>query len=652
MNSINCDLAHSRFLVASSSAGLLRHLLTLSILTLVLAGCETSGGSSNSVASSTSSGSSASSGSTTVAPVGVTSPTPPTSTPVPPTTPPNPTPVPPTTPAPPANPSATVKSISSWVSCDGTSDQWAGVAKAFAAAKNGAFTLSVDCPVRIHIGMDIARPIFIDDATTVEFVGSGKFTVDNTFIPAFVIANSSAVTLTNWIVEYEASLPVDPNTGGYVQNGTFVAGEQPAGAFNGITMTQWLSANRGIVFDQSQGYLTSRWADTTNMCAMFLIIGDSSNLTVTGMQVSVPAAAGGDSFVPVVFSTNPDFKSNQKVTAATPYTAQYFAIPHALTFSNISLDGTYMGWVGGMQNASFDNIRSARYGDLQDAQGKNVGGIGKWFAPPHLFYINYLTTGDPALFNKNIEISQVVDRGVRIGTARDAAGAKPLSGYALSLKIGCVSCSVDNYVSSRPDGFLDVLTSTDLSISNVVATYNSAFLNNNYPGWRFPEPPYSNVSFKNISLTDTAESTVFLPIGNSYEASNENLTLSGVNVTLNQWAGAGQWPTSTIAGQNNQMSFNYLIKQPALKITAAQSATVGIILQASPATPDPGQSVKLDWYSMQANSCTASGGWTGALPMGGTRTLKVASAGNYAFSIECRNSSAASNTTMDIATTP
>jgi hypothetical protein len=114
------------------------------------------------------------------------------------------------------------KSIGNWVGCTGTSDDTAGVAKAFAAARHGAFTLVVDCPVNIKIGMDIARTIFIDDGTTIEFTGSGKFTVDNILIPAFVIADSGNITLTNWNVEYDAGLPVDQNVGGFTNNGDFV----------------------------------------------------------------------------------------------------------------------------------------------------------------------------------------------------------------------------------------------------------------------------------------------------------------------------------------------------------------------------------------------------------------------------------------------
>jgi hypothetical protein len=522
------------------------------------------------------------------------------------------------------------------------------VAQAFAAAKHGAFTLSVDCPVRIHIGMDISRPIFIDDGTTVEFTGSGKFTVDNTFLPAFVIANSSNITLTNWNVEYDASLPVNPSTGGYEQNGQFVAGDAPGSAFSDIRLTRWLTANRAVVFDSSAGHAASSWPGPTNMCAIFLMMGDSSNVAVTGMRVAVPAGVGGNSFVPVVFSINPDFKSGQTVTAATPSTGQHIALPHALTFSNISFDGTYMGWVGSAQNATFENIQSQRYGDLQDAQGGNVGGVNKWFAPPHLFYLKYSATDDPALYNQNIQIDHVIDQGIRVGIARDRGGSDTQSGNALSLKLGCVSCSVNDYTSARPDGFLDLMTSNGLTISNVVASYDSSFLNNIYPGWRFPAPPYSNVSFENVTLTDMAESTLYQPIANSYATANQNLTISGVRVTLNRWKGPATLPLPTIAGQNNNLALDYLVKEASQRITTSNVGPLGLILEASPSTLTPGDSAVLKWYSNQANNCAASGAWSGALPMGGSRTMKVASAGSYDFTLECRNGSGTSNTTLQI----
>jgi len=278
----------------------------------------------------------------------------------------------------------TKKSISAWVTCGGTSDDTAGVAKAFAAASHGAFTLTVDCPVNVKIGTDIARTIFIDDGTTVEFTGAGKFTVDNVQIPAFVIADSSHITLTNWNLEYDASMSVNESIG-YETNGQFNP-ERPATRFNDQRLTPWLTANKAVVFDRSLGTVNAPWTGTTNACAVFFITGDSAYVNVSGMHMYVPANAGGERFIPVAFALGVNYKRSQTNLcdhAADGEVRCGSAKPHLFRHH---LGWNVHGWVGGLGNSVFENIESQRYGDLQDAQGKNVGGIGKWFAPPHLFY--------------------------------------------------------------------------------------------------------------------------------------------------------------------------------------------------------------------------------------------------------------------------
>jgi hypothetical protein len=488
----------------------------------------------------------------------------------------------------------------------------------------------------------------------VEFSGDGKLTLDNTLIPAFVIANSRNITLTNWVVEYDASLPVDPNSstgGGYEDAGRFVAGQLPGGAFNSFRLTQWLTANRGVVFDSREGYSTAKWASPTNVSTVFYLSGDTSNVTVTGMHVSVPATAGADRFVPVVFSLNSDFKSNQTVNAKTPFTSQYYAVPHDLTFSNITLDGTYMGWVGSAQNAVFDTIQSLRYADLQDARGEHIGGVGAWFAPPHLIYLNYVQDGDPALFNRNIQISNVTDYGVRLGRARDSGISGSGTGNALSLKIGCVDCSVNNYKSSRPDGFLDVLYSNGLTISNVTASYDSAFLNNIYPGWRFPKPPYTNLKFENISLTDTAATTVHLPIEDAANQNNQNnqgIHFKNVHVGINKWSGAGRFPVPSITGREGDSSLDFDVDSDGSSTKNFQSRGVSLTLRAAPRTVQVGGSTHLDWESKNGGTCSLKGAWSGSVAAEGSRTVTLPSAGTYDFTIECAGGSVPAIATISV----
>jgi hypothetical protein len=543
------------------------------------------------------------------------------------------------------------KSINAWVSCTGTTDDTSGAMKAFAAARHGAFTLVVDCPVRLHSGPAIDRVIFIDSGTSVEFAGSGKFFVDNLLHPAFVIANSNNISLVNWNVEWDGSIPVDPHTGGYELGGTMVpstANTPPAGAFNDIVLTQWLEANRAITFDQSKGYMRAAWAGPANAAAVFYITGDSTSLVFTGIRLYVPPSAGADRFMPVAFSMSKNWKSGQIVSATTPRTAQHSAVPHWLTFSRIALDGILMGWLGGAQDATFENITSGRYSDLQDAKGGNAGGIGKWFPPPHLLYLSYDSGGDPALFNLNIDINNVFDWGPRVGVARDKGGTDTISGYALSLKLGCNGCSVDGYTSTRQDGFMDVLPSDGLTVSNVFGAFDSAFLNNLYPaGIRFPSSGYSRVAFENVTLQDSAESTLVAPVGNARNVSNTAITFTNFNVVMNRWAGS-DLPLPTIAGPTNTVAIKLNVPGQLIKASYLLKNTVSATISGHPATLHPGASTVLSWRSTGAVGCNASGAWSGAVGSSGARVVKVGPAGNYDFNLICQNASHSASTALRV----
>ena len=190
---------------------------------------------------------------------------------------PTPTPISAPNPAP-----SNKKSISAWVSCGTAADDTTGAQKAFAAARQNAFTLLVDCPVHLKSGLAIDRGIFIDNGTSVEFTGAGKFYVDNLFHPAFVIANSSNITLTNWNVEWDGTVPINPDVGGYIYEGSFVTNvgrTQPAGAFNDLVLTAWLTANRKVTFDETQGWVEVDlgWRRQPDG-AVFYLTGDTSHM--------------------------------------------------------------------------------------------------------------------------------------------------------------------------------------------------------------------------------------------------------------------------------------------------------------------------------------------------------------------------------------
>ena len=470
------------------------------------------------------------------------------------------------------------------------------------------------------------------------------------FHPAFVIANSTQVSLLNWNVEWDGTVPVNPNFGGYYLNGRWVASAgttQPAAAFNDLTLTNWLAANRGITFDQSKGWAKSIWVGGINPAAVFFITGDSSLVGISGMSLYAPAGAGGGSFIPMAFSISANWKNNQRVTALTAETGQYAAVPHNITFNNITLDGTLMGWQGNVQSAFFYDITSKRYGDLQDAAGNNVGGIGKWFPPPHLFYLNTHVT-DPALGNNGITLENVNDEGVRTGVARDRAGDNNLSGYASSLKLGCSTCSILNYISRRPDGFMDVLPAANLTVNGVYASFDSAFLNNLYPAAiRFPSTGYSHVTFESATFVDNAAITLAGPLGNAASPTNQAIVMSNFQIYLHNWSGSNL-PLPTIGGATNDIQLNYSMSGQLMSASYLQNSSLQLTVKGTPTTVNRGAATMLQWSARGATGCSATGAWSGSVGTSGSRTIPLSTKGTYNFGLGCANDRDASSASTKV----
>ena len=537
--------------------------------------------------------------------------------------------------------------------CDGTTDDAVATAQAFAAASHHAFTLRVDCPAWVHIGTDVARQIFVDDGTAVTFADGGLFIVDNTLVPTFGLVDVNDVTFTDWRIEYRASLPLNYKVdGGYYDNGVFVpsTGTCLACTFTDVTLTAYLKNHRGVVFDQDAGRVGATWIGPTNNSALFYLMGNTSNVTVTGMRLFVSPSANGNQFVPMVFSLAAGYVPNQTVTAAdgvAPYEAPKYAVPHQLVFDDVDLDGYYMGWQGGLQDVTIRHVRAHRYGDWQDVDGGTPGGEGKWFAPPHLMYLNYDYTGDGGLFNRNVQITDVIDMGPRVGIARDRGGTDPGSGYALSLKIGGVDSGVDGYSSSRPDGLLDVLACDNLTLSNITATYDSSFLNNLYPGLRFPgiATTRSRLTLQNVSLTDLAAHPVMQPMSGANDLLGA--TFSNVQLGLTQWDAGEVAPNFSPLDGGNDLRFDYAFGDAGHE-GVADVYGVTTRLRAEPVSVLAGGATALSWSSANATGCVASGAWSGALAPAGTVGANISGAGDHAFTLTCAGPMGSSAATVHV----
>lgn len=436
-----------------------------------------------------------------------------------------------------------VRSIQEWgVSCTCTTDDTERLRTAITAARNDAFILQVDCPINIKIGMDIAKPIFIDNGTTINFTKQGLLTVDNVFIPSFVISNSHDIHLTGWNVKYAGGLPISEYTGGYYENGKWISvgadiQSPPAQYFLAITLTNWLSKERGIVFAKNiNSFSNGIWDEA----AIFHIKGDSYGLSFESMNISTNYISHANKYIPMVFSLSPDYANNQDVIsekpANPPIMKPYVNVPHDVVFNDIILNGIYFGWHGSTQSAKFSNIMSYNYSTLQDEFGGNVGGLNHHFPPPHLFYFISDARFASNLYNSDIKMSNISDYGIKIGLP-EYTNLDPRGGPENSIKLQANNSLIDGYYSDRPDGFLDLLPSNNLEIYNVLATYNSSLADYNFPIIRFFDInlPYKNIKFQNIELNDLAINTFTSPIFGSRDSNNDGIQFYNTKIKVGSW---------------------------------------------------------------------------------------------------------------------
>jgi hypothetical protein len=346
-------------------------------------------------------------------------------------------------------------------------------------------------------------------------------------------------------------MPVSLNTDGYYLGGVYHAqtNGNGSGQFNDVVLTNWLATNRNIDFAARSHGLLAYWLGSVNISSIFFLVGDTSDVTISGLDLYASNVEQPSTYIPFGFSFGPGFKTNSTVTTTSPLrtdtnASEIFAVPSHISFDDVTLDGIIMGFQGNTIDSTFSNVTVKHVSDLQDASGNNIGGIGQNFPPPHLFYLNYAYGGDPALMNAGIKISNVNEVGPRMGGVRPGGG-----GYANSLKLGCNDCSVDGYKTNRKDGFMDVLDSNGLTVSNVVATYDSSFVDlyEDWPGWRWPgggDPvAFKNVTFTNVSLTDLAAESVAGPLSNNTSAANSNILFTNVDITVQSWTKGKITPT-------------------------------------------------------------------------------------------------------------
>jgi hypothetical protein len=125
-----------------------------------------------------------------------------------------------------------------------------------------------------------------------------------------------------------------------------------------------------------------------------------------------------------------------------------------------------------------------------------------------------------------------------------------------------------------------------------------------------------------------------------------------VHVEINHWEGQGSAPIPMVAGQGHDVSFDYVIKADASRVTASQAGTVAVTFRATPATLRVGDATTLTWTARQATSCSGGGAWSGSLGMSGSRTLAMTTPGEHEFTLTCLNTADTSKAMLHVTASP
>lgn len=421
----------------------------------------------------------------------------------------------------------------------GATDSGAGLVGAFAAVAGTNKELVINCPIKIVIGTNAAAPIFIHDSTNVTMGPSGRFIVDNTLIAAFVCSSCQNITWKDVKFTYVGQLPINNAVAPYVG---------VVGAFNDGPMKSYMSTFLGNTFSGSGSEL---FTSPTNACAILRIVGAANHLNFYNTRFRAALGANAANFIPVAVEIAPNWTPGQLVTNNNQaQTTANVSFPQDVNFINPIIDGAYMGFLGG-GNINIVNPLFLRYSDLQDSAGNNMGGVNTWFAPPHAIY---LQQGDVS-FGNHVHITQGYDAGQWVGPVNRRTAA---SGWAVSLKTDVANGGVvDGWTSLRPDGCVDFLNNQSSPqggvFRNIVCIGNSATSDGAGSAWpifRMPSAAcYQNINIENLTIIDLNPSPPLFPVNASTNACNNNISVTGLKIFLNDWPATNTgWPATSLGG--------------------------------------------------------------------------------------------------------
>jgi hypothetical protein len=84
-------------------------------------------------------------------------------------------------------------------------------------------------------------------------------------------------------------------------------------------------------------------------------------------------------------------------------------------------------------------------------------------------------------------------------------------------------------------------------------------------------------------------------------------------------------------GEGNRVALDFIIAEQGLHIVGLQVGSESLTLQGAAFSLKLDSSTVITWKSLQANSCSASGAWSGAVATTGSQKVTLVNAGSNIF---------------------
>ncbi|MBU2903079.1 hypothetical protein [Maribacter dokdonensis] len=409
---------------------------------------------------------------------------------------------------------------------DGVTDDRESFVKTLAYADSLGLRILIEKDIFLDVEETGTKSIFLEDNTWIEGVNDARIIVNNILSPAFYIALSKNVTITNLTFLYDQT---------YIANyGEDYVGFADAFLKNLQQLRDYLQNYKGVIyngiFPKDKGFVS--------FYSMFLLEA-AENVVFENVKY-IAKGNTADTFIPFIIKMKEQYTANQTVGSISAPTS----ICRNIVLNNITVDGAIMGFQGIVDGFHVDNVNSYRYSDFQDVNGNYLGGfdgVNFDFPPPHLFYLNKDSSEDLTDFTtKNVNIYNVNDYGNYVGTLAVRGDVGVNIGYANSLKLTQQpeNVHIENYKSFRRDGlgsfdgvtngyFKNIYAESNIGLFNPLAKVSTLRL--------LLDHPLENVVFEDFTLKDIGESTEVMPLRPAY---GNNMTLINVNLYVNEFKGS------------------------------------------------------------------------------------------------------------------